>query len=74
MFSDIVIKSLKNKRKIDIFDLISKIKKFKSKSNTLINRIFLFKINRKDSEKSENENNFDNEKNDENEIKFENIL
>ena len=74
MFSNIMIKFLKKKRKIDIFNSISKIKRFKSKSNALINRIFLFKINKKSNEKSENKNNFDNKKNDKNEIKFENIL
>ena len=49
MFSNIIIKPLKNKKKVDVFNLISKIKKFKSKSNV----IFLLKI-KKDNEKNDN--------------------
>ena len=49
MFSNIMIKSLRNKRKVDIFNLISKIKRFKSKSNV----IFLLKI-KKNNEKNNN--------------------
>ena len=74
MFLNIIIKSLKNKKKINVFNSILKIKRFKSKSNALINRIFLFKINKKSNEKSENKNNFDNKKDNENEIEFEDIL
>ena len=44
-----MIKSLKNKKKADIFDSISKIKKFKSESNI----IFLLKI-KKNNEKNDN--------------------
>ena len=40
MFLNIMIKFSRNKRKVDIFNLISKIKRFKSKLNV----IFLFKI------------------------------
>ena len=61
MFSNIMIKSSRNKRKIDIFDLISKIKKFKSK----LNIIFLFKI----KENNEKNNNFEKKENEF--IKFE---
>ena len=49
MFLNIVIKSLKNKRKVDVFNSISKIKKFKSKSNA----IFLLKI-KKSNKKNDN--------------------
>ena len=64
MFLNIIIKSLKNKNKIDVFDLISKVKRFKSKSNI----IFLFKI------KKNNEKNDNSEKKKSEFIKFENIL
>ena len=40
MFLNIIIKSLKNKRKVDVFNLILKVKRFKLKSNI----IFLLKI------------------------------
>ena len=40
MFSNIIIRPLKNKIKVNVFDSISKIKRFKSKSNI----IFLLKI------------------------------
>ena len=49
MFSNIIIKPLKNKRKIDVFDSISKVKRFKSKSNI----IFLSKIE-KNNKKNDN--------------------
>ena len=74
MFSNIIIKSLRNKKKIDNFNSISKVKKLKLKSNALMNRTFLFKINKNDNEKSEKKDNFDDERNNENEIEFENIL
>ena len=46
MFLNIIIKSLKNKRKVDVFDSISKVKRFKSKSNA----IFLLKIKKNNKE------------------------
>ena len=64
MFSNIVIKSLRNKRKIDVFNLILKIKRFKSKSSV----IFLLKI------KKDNEENDSFEKKKSEFIKFENEL
>ena len=64
MFLDIIIKFLKNKRKVDVFNLISKIKKFKSKLNV----IFLLKI-KKNNEKNDN---FEKEKSEF--IKFKNEL
>ena len=46
MFSNIIIKFLRNKKKVDVFDLILKIKRFKSKSNA----IFLLKIKKNNEE------------------------
>ena len=54
MFLNIIIKSLKNKKKVDILNSISKIKKFKSKLNAFINRIFLFKIKKKNNKENDN--------------------
>ena len=64
MFLDIIIKFLKNKNKVDIFNLILKIKRFKSK----LNIIFLSKI-KKNNEKNDN---FEKKKNEF--IEFENKL
>ena len=64
MFSNIIIKSLRNKKKVDIFNSISKIKRFKSKSNV----IFLSKITKS------NEENNNSEKKKSEFIKFENKL
>ena len=64
MFLNIVIKSLKNKKKVDVFDSISKIKRFKSKSSV----IFLSKIEKNNKEN----NNFEKKENEF--IKFKNEL
>ena len=64
MFLNIMIKSLKNKRKVDVFNLILKVKRFKSKSNI----IFLLKI------KKNNKRNDNFEKKKSEFIKFENKL
>ena len=64
MFSNIIIKPLRNKKKVDIFNLISKIKRFKSKSNI----IFLSKI-KKSNKKNDN---FEKKKSES--IEFENEL
>ena len=64
MFLNIIIKSSRNKRKVDVFNSISKIEKFKSKSSV----IFLFKI-KKNNKRNDN---FEKKKNEF--IKFENKL
>ena len=64
MFLNIIIKFLNNKKKVDAFNSISKIKKFKSKSNI----IFLLKI------KNNNKENNNSEKKKSEFIKFENKL